>query len=199
MTTETIEGLLRHVNRDLQPSITGCQMHYREAVERFLVAEIHLEQEQRTLSILEEMLRQRRCLLDDWRRTPQCSRERAGCRSGLCGCSYGDLACYASLLRFVASQRYKVMQAHNQAHSCRLIANHIIAPRFAMLLDNPYCCQAFIEASYWTQEIDDNEWWLAAYSSNAVCLSGSPLTLELTVGIDPTYTIRWNLLGERLR
>lgn len=198
MTTDTTRELLKQINKDWQPSITGCQIHYQEAAEYALAAESQCTNEQGKLAIIEEMIAQRRELLESWRRTPHCSRTRVKCRKGLCDCSYSDLACYASLLKLRHTQRIKVQHLQSQASNFRIIVRSIIQPRFQAMLDNIYCAQAFIGASYLTGELDENEYWLAMFYSSSKPLTGSLFELCLTVGLEPTRVIRWDQFGKRV-
>lgn len=198
MNTTSVQELLKKVYHDPQPSIIGCQMLYLEAINQFIHAEMLLEREQCVLVAAERAVVLSRLHLYQWHRSKSCSLQQGKCRSGACGCSYGDLVKHVNLVKEVRRVRQRVSDLRIEAEGYHHVANHVIAGKCTQLIESVHCEQAFIEMAHFVEDISDEEKWLADNYSVAPRLSGTVCDLRLTIGRENPRVVRWNIFSERV-
>lgn len=197
MKSQSVSMLLQKINQDPESSIVGCQIVYRETLGGFIRTQDLLEREQAKLQTIEEMTNEYRTKLRNWRVAPDCTRHRPACRSGRCGCSYGDLVCFASLLGVSRHQRRTVRELQHQLDSYRYLADRIIFMQFRSLCQESSSVQAFVAMACAVGDITSEELDLVAITPHP-WLDGSPYELRLTVGPHEPYVMCWNIFSERI-
>lgn len=198
MTTQSIVSLLRKINRDTQPSIVGSQINLQEAEDCYAKSCNELEHAKSALSTIEEMVSNSRSSLQQWHVSPSCTRDDNRCKSGQCGCSYGDLVCLSNLLQIEKSQRHKIAQIEHHMLCYRCLVEQVIGPKITLLCQNYDCVLAFVGMAYLTNDITDDDWWIANFNTPDLALVKTTLGLRLTLGTDTPYSIYWDNLSNRI-
>lgn len=173
-----------------EDSVIGCQLRYRQAIERCQDTLQRAHKLYRTLSTLGEMIDQlRERLRTSWHTQQHCSRENPRCRRGPCGCSYRDLVELWSCLQSYRRLNKQFDETVRLCKDLRILCTHIIQPRMATLLANDEARHNFVDTLVCLDELTDDERWI--FHNVRGTFSGGAVALTLTLGNNDDVTKTW--------